>query len=61
MPDRFLLERIYRRSEFSPAGDDRLRVAGTLLGAAMDGAYRPDPIHERLVGELDDVEARSRQ
>ncbi len=58
MPDRFLLERIYRRSEFSSNADERLHVTGTLIGAAMDGARPADPAYDRLVGQLDAIEIK---
>ena len=51
MPDRYLLERVYRRSDFAPDPADRLEALGQLLRSAIEGPP-PNPDLDRLCTRL---------
>lgn len=55
MPDRYLLEPVYLRSEFAPQSDDRVEAVGQLLRAVIEGAPS-NPDLDRLCTRLGEVE-----
>jgi hypothetical protein len=55
MPDRYLLERVYLRSEFAPESDDRVEAVGHLLRAVIEGPPS-NPDLDRLCTRLGEVE-----
>lgn len=59
MPDRYLLERVYLRSEFMPERHDRLEAVGQLLRSVIDGPP-PNPDLDRLCTRLGEATGRTR-
>ena len=58
MPDRYLLERVYLRSEFTPQSDDRVEAVGHLLRAVIEGPPS-NPDLDRLCMRLGEAEPRT--
>lgn len=55
MPEHFILQRVYLRSEYDPRFPAALHAVGELLKAAIDG-LGPDPEIDRLCKRLDTIE-----
>jgi len=55
MPEHFILQRVYLRSEYDPRFPAALYAVGELLKAAIDG-LAPDPEIDRLCTRLATVE-----
>lgn len=60
MPDRYLLERVYLRSEARPQSFDRLEAVGQLLRSVIQGPPPNDALSQ-LCAQLDEVAAAKRR